>query len=331
MLFRFSLLALLSLTLYGCSSVVTKDAEPTPPVAVPEQPAPVIVEKPLPPPPPPPRVAILLSSDIAAYRSVAEELLARLEGRAELYSLGGKPGNNKRITEAIRESGREQVVAIGMRAAVTARALADRQVLFCQVFNYREHQLIGPNSKGVSLLPDPGKSFAAWKALAPNLSDVGVVSGPGLEAMLARAAEAAIREGIRLHPVTAANDKEFQYAYKQMAGEVQGYWLLPDNRVLSRRVLREVMNFSVRHDKQVLVFSDELLGLGGLLSATSDPRDIAGRVLDRLAQAAHKETIPGADVVPLDEVTVTINAVMARRMNLRIPEQYGVYAGEPAN
>jgi hypothetical protein len=91
------------------------------------------------------------------------------------------------------------------------------------------------------------------------------------------------------------------------------------------------MNFSVRHDKQVLVFSDELLGLGGLLSATSDPRDIAGKVLDRLAQAARKEAIPGEDVVPLGEVKLNINAVMARRMNLRIPEQYGVYAGEPAN
>lgn len=327
MSFRYPLLILVLLTVSGCSMLDKQEVEPPKLVAkvekqTPQPPVPVI-----PIPPPPPGVAIILSSDIPAYQGVADELEKRLKGRAEVYSLKGRADMAGKVIGMVKSSGREQVVAIGLGAALAAKELPDRQIVFCQVFNYAEHQLLGPNSKGVSLLPGLNKTFAAWRALSPNLADVGVISGGGFDAMLELASAAASEQGIRLHHVSVGSDKEYQYAYKQMADEVQGYWLLPDNRVLSRGILRDVMTFSVRNGKQVLVFSDELLKLGGLLSASSIETDIARKVLERLAQAAHKGKIPGADITPLDEAVLRVNAVMAQRLNLVIPEQYSEYAG----
>lgn len=331
MYLRIPLFALVLLALFGCTTLAKKDAEPPEPVAkvetlTPQPPAPIPKKA---PPPPPPRVAIIVSSDIPAYRGVADELMKRLNGRAEIYSLQDGAAVAGKVTEKVRDSGREQIVAVGLAAALAVQEMADRQIVFCQVFNYADHQLLGPNSKGVSLLPGLDKTFAAWKAISPGLADVGVISGAGFDAMLELARTAAAQQGISLHHATVQSDKEYQYAYKQMAGRVQGYWLLPDNRVLSRGILRDVMIFSVRSGKQVLVFSDELLKLGGLLSVASVNQDIATKVLDRLSQAAHKEDIPGADIVPLDEIDLQINTVMAERLDLVIPEHYREYAGVP--
>lgn len=329
---RIPLLALLLFALFGCATPPGKEAEPPKPVVTIEKPAaePVAPVPPKPPlPPPPPGVDILLSSDIPAYRGVADALTKRLQGRTEVYSLSGRADMANAVIASVKASGHEQVVAIGLGAALAARELPDRQVVFCQVFNYAEHQLLGPNSKGISLLPGLGKTFAAWKAISPSLMDVGVISGEGFEGMLELANAAAAQQGIRLHHIEVANDKAYQFAYKQMAEEVQGYWLLPDNRVLSSGILRDVMTFSVRGGKQVLVFSDELLKLGGLLSAGSTEEDVAEKVLTRLAEAAHKQEIPGADILPLDEAKLRINDVMARRLNLVIPDKYSEYAGVP--
>ncbi len=269
-------------------------------------------------------VVILVSEDTPAYSKVAKALSKQLGQRSSIRYLGVSLVENIRMLDAYKNDERKQFVSIGLSASVAAKSLADRQVVFCQVFNYQD--LITAKHKGVSMMPSMYKTFAAWRALAPDTTDVGVISGPGFEGMLQVAVASAKSQGITLHYEIVNSDKEYQYAYKQMADKVQGYWLLPDNRVLSENVLRDVMTFSVRNSKQVVVFNDELLNLGGLISTTSDYRNIVQQVLDRLEKAQDKEDIPGPDIVYLDRAILRINPVMAQRLNLEIPEHYKKYA-----
>ncbi len=291
-------------------------------------------EPPVPPPPvvkPEPKrptmeVVILVSEDTPAYSKVAKALARQLGQRSSIRYLGGSQMENIKMLEAYRNDEDKQFVSIGLSASVAAKSLMNRQVIFCQVFNYQDYGLLTAKHKGVSMIPSMSKTFAAWHALAPDTSDVGVISGPGFEGMMQVASAAAKSQGIALHYVTVNSDKEYQYAYKQMAGKVQGYWLLPDNRVLSENVLRDVMTFSVRNSKQVVVFNDELLNLGGLFSVNSDYRNIVQQVLERLEKADGKEDVPGPDIVYLDRVILRINPVMAQRLNLEIPGHYKKYA-----
>lgn len=295
-------------------------------------------EPPAPPPPPPvvkpePKrstmeVVILVSEDTPAYSKVAKALARQLGQRSSIRYLGGSQLENVKMLDAYKNDERKQFVSIGLSASVAARSLQNRQVIFCQVFNYQDYGLLTSKHKGVSMIPSMPKTFAAWRALAPDTADVGVISGPGFEGMMQVAIAAAKSQGITLHHVIVNSDKEYQYAFKQMADKVQGYWLLPDNRVLSENVLRDVMTFSVRNSKQVVVFNDELLNLGGLFSATSDYRNIVQQVLDRLDKAEGKEDVPGPDIVYLDRAVLRINPVMAQRLNLEIPEHYKKYAKE---
>jgi hypothetical protein len=106
------------------------------------------------------------------------------------------------------------------------------------------------------------------------------------------------------------------FEYKQMAPLLQGLWLLPDNRVLSGRIIKEVMSFSVRNSKQVAVFNDDILRLGGFLSVTSRPEEIAAKVAQRLDEAYRGKGVPGPDLLLLQEGDIQVNAIVAKRYNV---------------
>ncbi|HEU0187235.1 MAG TPA: ABC transporter substrate binding protein [Gallionellaceae bacterium] len=316
-MFRRLLTISLVLFLYGCAQPVQK---------------PPAVEEPAAPPPPvrpAMQLVVLVSEDIPAYSDIARAI-ARLAGkRSSTRLLGPSPAENFRTVAAYASDEHRQFVSIGLNASVAAKSLTNRQVVFCQVFNHQDYALLSARHKGVSLTPSPQRIFAAWRALAPSITDVGVITGPGLDELIQTARVAARHYGITLHNETVNSDKEFQYAYKQMSNKVQGYWLLPDNRVLSGITLRDVMTFSVRNSKQVAVFNSDLLNLGGLFSASSDAQDIAQQVLERLEQGQDKDVLPGADIVYPDKLNLRINAVMAQRLNLSIPGAFKKYADAP--
>ena len=275
--------------------------------------------------PPASDVVILLSSDIPAYNDVAMSIAARLGSRAHTWRLQASAAQNEKLLADIAKLQRSQVVAIGLDAAVIAKKLVDKQMIFCQVFNYEDEQLPSAMHKGVGMLPSFKKSFSAWKAISPRLKQIAIITGPGLNEYVSKAKTAAKAQGITVLHREVNSDMEFLMEYKSVANSVQGYWLWPDNRVLSGVVLREVLTFSMRGGKQVVVFNDELLELGGLISATADHKDIANNVIKRLQQAEGKPTVPGNVIEPLDVAHLRINSLMAQRLGLTVPNQYKKY------
>lgn len=308
------------LSLLGCVQAPQNDtpiAEPLPKVALPAKKNIV------------PKVVILVSEDIPAYSEVANALTALLGKRASVVYLSASQLENLKTINTLKDEENTQIVSIGLNASVTAKKLNNKQVVFCQVYNYQDYALLSARHKGISMLPSFAKTFGTWRKLSPNIKSIGVISGPGIEEVMQSAKIAAKAYGLTLHHETVNTDKEYQYAYKNMYKKVQGYWLLPDNRVLSEHILRDIMTFSVRNSKQIVVFNDELLKLGGLLSISSDYQDIARQVVERLDQAQAKDSIPGADIVYLDKFKLRINSVMAQRLEITIPEQYRKYANAP--
>ena len=276
-----------------------------------------------------PTVAILVSADIPAYMDVANELNRRLDERTRIHQLNRNVADSSKAIDEIQRSEHEQVVAIGLVAARAARGLLGKQVIFCQVFNYADYDLVTDWMKGVSMLPRFSESFRVWKDFDPTLRRVAVLTGANQEDLVAEAREAARGYGIELVHREVRSDKETLYAFKRLAPEVQGLWLLPDNRVLSAGIIRATLSYSVRHSKQVLVFSPALLKIGGLISIRGQESDVAAQVLERLQRAYGQAQIPGADVVPLSEMQLQVNARVAKRFGLIIPAKYRQLSYEP--
>ncbi len=311
-------------TLPPTAPVVEIPVETSPPAPVaptPAEPAPLPTTSPEPVPPPlPVRTALLLSNDIPAFSAIAEEIVARIgDAPLSIYNLDGNPANISRIRAEAAEA--DRLVAVGLLAASVAREIEDKPLVFCQVFNYQDHDLISASSKGVKLLPPFNLQLDEWLALAPELERIGIVVGPGQEQLVREIQIAAQSAQIELAVRTVQSDKEALYDFKRMTQDIQGLWLLPDNRVLSPEVVREIMSYSARHRTQVVVFGANLLDLGALMSVTSDPGDIAERVLERLASIDADNRVPGPDMQSLTTLNVDVNAEAARYLGLSLAPQ----------
>lgn len=311
---------LLGVVLAGCSSAPPIIERPTP-VEVPAEPAPLEPATPMaelppspavkaPPPPPPPPIGIVVSSDIEAYAAVADALRLRLgEDRSRVFDLGGDASASARVHEAMASSGIRRYVAVGHLAA-TAEDLSS--AIFCQVLNYEPDGLLEKAAGGVKLLPPFELQLERWQALSPALQSIGVVTGPGQDALLAEIRQAVVDAGLQFHARIARSDKEALNAFKRLVPTIDGFWMLPDHRILSPGVIREIMAYGTKHQKQIVVFNDKLLPLGALMSMTSEPDDVANQVIGLLAR-----TTAGAEpeMAPLTRVRVKLNPNVASNFN----------------
>ncbi len=259
---------------------------------------------------------VAYGSGVPSFRTIAERVQEKLGPVASLQAVSADSTRNAMLARAIGEHMPPQVVAVGLRAARWSRRFRKSQVVFCEVFNFTDEHLIMPRHKGVRLTPPPAQLFVRWHALAPRLRRVLVISGPGKERLIAEARTAARDAGIRLDHQTVRSDKEYVFAYKRAASRYQGLWVLPDNRVLSRSAVLDVMSYSVRQGKQVAVFSPELLRLGGLISVQPVADDVAEQVVARLRAGSGRQELPGPVVSDLTRSDLRINNVVARQLGL---------------
>lgn len=81
------------------------------------------------------------------------------------------------------------------------------------------------------------------------------------------------------------------------------------------------MSYSVRHGKQAMIFSPQLLSIGGLISAEPRPDDAAKQVLNRLHSITNDAEIPGPDVTELTGTRFKANTVVVRPFGLKQIEE----------
>lgn len=274
--------------------------------------------------PPAAKVTVLQGRNNADTRRLIKALRVHLGQRMQVMRLGSKTTNN-RVLKAARKPESGQVVAIGPRAARLARYIKDKQIIFVRVFNYQAIGMKGDIRKGVSVLPDSETVFDNWKQLSPKLRNVGIITGHSTGNTLADIRASASHYGIRIHHVVVRNDKEMVYAARKMARKVDGYWLLPDERILSGSSIRRFMGRAVRDSKQVVSYTPSLLKLGALMSVEPTHQSIAERLNERLADGYYRQLIPGPTVDYARDAEIRISAMAAKRLGLMPSGRQGQY------
>jgi len=271
--------------------------EPPPPVTEPD------VSIPDPAPPQLPPVAIVLTSSQPAYADVARELTQRFE-KYELYDLSDGSRPPITVLRLINDSESGAVVAIGLRAARSSVAMSNKPVVFSQVFNYQDHNLLTENSRGVAAIAPLDAQLAAWKQADPTITRIGAIIGQGHDDLIAEAELAAVRHGVELKVQVTNSDQETLYFFKRMIRDIDGFWLFPDNRILSRRALLQIMDDAKRRNVSVLVPNNSMLQIGGSVSVSSVASDIAETItkLVQQIQAGNIGKIP--PISPLSEIRV---------------------------
>jgi ABC-type uncharacterized transport system substrate-binding protein len=205
-------------------------------------------------------------------------------------------------------------VAIGLQAAEAAIAMARMPVVFSQVFNFRDHELVTDSSRGIATLPPLDLQIAAWKKIDPTMSSIGAIIGEGHDELIAEARLAAEKHGVQLHIRNAKSDRETMYLFNRIAGKIDGFWLFPDNRILSARVLRQILKSSERHRIRVTVFNESLLSMGASVSASPVAANIADTIIKvlRRIDAGDIKNVPALS--PLSDVRIVTNDAVFRKL-----------------
>jgi ABC-type uncharacterized transport system substrate-binding protein len=273
-----------------------------PPVVVEPAPEPA-PPAPAPVPPPLPPVSIVLTNSQPAYADVARELTRHFDNYT-IYDLSDEDRPPVTILRLINDSKPGVVIAIGLRAATSSIAMSDHPVVFSQVFNYKRHGLLQDNSRGVAALPPIDAQLAAWKEADPTVSRIGLILGDGHDELITEAEIAAQRHGLDLVVKISHSDQETLYFFRRMVRDIDGFWLLPDNRVLSARVLQQMLADAKQRRVPVSVPSDSMLSLGAMISMTTKASDIAATIANivRDIQSGDIDRVP--PITQLNEIVI---------------------------
>ena len=182
--------------------------------------------------------------------------------------------------------------------------MSDHPVVFSQVFNYKRHDLLKDNSRGVAALPPIDAQLAAWKEADPTVTRIGLIIGAGHDDLITEAEVAAQRHGIDLVVQISDSDQETLYFFRRMIRDIDGFWLLPDNRVLSARVLRQMLAEAKQRRVPVSVPNDSMLSLGATISMTTKASDIAATIANVVRKIQGGDIGSVSPITQLSEITI---------------------------
>ena len=248
--------------------VVEPVPEPLPEPVVTEQ-APEPEPQPVPPAPPPPAapqnveplIAVVISDASPAHKNVSDALLRHLEN-SNFYDLSDTTLPKPAVFEAINDSAAVAIVAIGMNAAVAANKFSDRPLVIGQVFNREVAEWPIDRTRFVRLLPPIELQIDAWLEIDPDITNVGAIFGPGHDDLVRETSAALRARNIQLRHLVADTDKQTLYHFNRLVRDLDGFILFPDNRILSRGVLSDMMTAANRHGVQMAVYNEPLLQFG---------------------------------------------------------------------
>lgn len=313
----------------GCAGIPSPLEEvPDPPIPeaepVPEPPSPVVQPAETPPAPQPQpqppasrhfseKAAIVLSGRPPSFERVAQEL-DRILDQPLVYDLSDKSQSPEQAFANISESEAAVVIAIGHAAAEAAVTWSTVPVVYCQVFNFKWEEGAGIPVKGVAAIPPLSLQVEKWLKADPELRRLGAILGDGHETLLAEAEDAAQANELAFQHQVATSDRETLYLFKRMAPDIDGFWLFPDNRILSIPVLRKMVDVANRHGVRIAAFNEALLELGVTLSTAADETEIA-----ETAASVARQVVEGkGDALP--------NLTPLRSLNLREADRAGTAA-----
>ena len=310
------------------------EASPPPVVAEtppPAPPAPKPTPPPRPRPPPTPRdVVVLFQEGTNGYREVAAQIVDQLPAaryRAALVPLH-VPDSPDLLAPLVALKP-AIAVAVGREAVDFAREhLGATPLVFCQVFNYQELLGTGRPIWGVQPLPPLALQLRGWSSVDPSRKRIGLIVSEAQKGLVAEA-RAAGGNAVEIKSEVSSSDRETLYLFKRLAPQLDGLLLVPDNRILSPPVLRELLSYAVSHGVGVLVPNDALLSWGALVSVSSTPADVARGVRTVIDRVSSGSTSGLPAMTPLTEVKLQVNAGVARELGVATAPQATRVLREP--
>jgi ABC-type uncharacterized transport system substrate-binding protein len=180
-------------------------------------------------------VAILLSDQQEAYTRPVASFSDEIHMPTKVFNLEGKLDNAPAVMAAIRSIHPALILALGAKAACTAKVWTADQphtpVIFAMVLNWQQYLLTeGQNNiAGIATEVAPGTQLANLTLASPGIKKIGIIYSESHSlGMVRRIKKAAEKLNLQIFDLPISRPKEFRQAYKKLADRIDGFWMLAD-------------------------------------------------------------------------------------------------------
>ena len=270
-------------------------------------------------------IVILKSSEIAAYDDAVKGFMATAPTGATYteYNLRGDLDLGKKLAKKIRASDTSLVVAVGLKAALTAKQeISDIPIIFMMVLDPQKHQLNGANMTGTLLEIPVDRQLKLLRTFLPTKHRLGVLYDPNKTSARIKDAEPhAAANDFQLQGFPVASEKDVPQQLHALLATGEALWLLPDSTVLTDESIRFILESALAQRVPVIGFSPEFTRLGALLSLSVNYGEV-GRETGLLAKRIlDGERIMPLKPVPVERVKITVNLKTARYLGIMFPKE----------
>jgi len=273
----------------------------------------------------PVEIAILNSSDIAAYREAISGLKTKGPGNAiyHEYHMEGDLDKGKDFAKDIRTTKTALVVAVGLKAALAAKLeIVDIPVVYMMVLDPARHRLNGPNMTGTLLEIPFDRQIKTIRSFLPNIRRLGILYDPKKNASRVKDLEQQTAvTALALNAIPIDSEKEVPQRMRELLPVTDALWLLPDSTVLSNESIHFLLESALAQHMPVIGFSPEFARLGALLTMSVDYGE-AGRQTGLLAKHIldGEKQLP-LNPVPIDRVKISVNFKTAKFLGINFPKE----------
>jgi putative ABC transport system substrate-binding protein len=265
-------------------------------------------------------IAILQSSDIAAYREAIVGLKATgpIGAIYTEYDAQGDLELGKKLARKLRASNASLVVAVGLKAALAAKAeIVDIPIVYMMILDPLKHQLTAANMTGTLLEVPVDRQLKIMRAFLPSLRQLGTLYDPTkTSSRLKNAVEQAASFNFQLKGLPVESDKDVPQQLRTLLSGVEALWLIPDSKVLTNESIGFILESALAHQIPVIGFSPEFTRLGALLSMSVNYGDV-GRETGSLAKRILDGERPSPlNPVPNDRLKITVNLKTAKFLGI---------------
>jgi putative tryptophan/tyrosine transport system substrate-binding protein len=274
-------------------------------------------------PAPAAEIAVILSTDVPAWKPAVEALRIAVPGHnVTTYDLRGSRAEADRLLEGLKGSA-AVVVAMGPLAAQSARERASELPLVYGMVN-DPGPLDGPNVAGVAFDLPARNQLVAFRTVNPKATRIGVVYNA---ASLTKQMEDARRSASALKLDLVVRQVPSLQAVPQVVRElltgpeaVDALWIPPDPMLMGDATRQFVIETAVRAGKPVYSSSASMVKEGALVGSSPEFASIGNSLGDLVNRITRGEKAGRLGIV-VPRAELVINKKIADQLRVTIPAE----------
>ncbi|MGI5862919.1 MAG: ABC transporter substrate-binding protein [Myxococcales bacterium] len=258
-------------------------------------------------------VVVARSSELGPYVAL-EKAFAGAIGQATTSVSLANAGGRTELEKALSAQP-SLLLAIGSEAARAASEIKPScPVIVALVPNPRMAGLAA-NTPFLPMFVPPARQLKIVRAFLPSVQKLGIIYDPAVSKALAAECQAAATAAkLTLVRKEVSARKDVIGAARELIGEVDAVWLIPDATVIAADTFKFVMVTSLGAKVPVIAFSEGMSKAGAVLAVEAD----YGEMGVKAAKAAQRLLGGGAEGPEAPEGTIYLNAKSAAMLGLTL-------------